>query len=174
MLPPTKSTLNQRQSAGFTLIELLIGMALVAALSAATINLLYDVTTTRSKQYSLENSSDHLRLILNDITRSIQSGRLIDIDTASLKITGSPCTTYTYDADAASLSRTTDPTAGCTPPETGLDILHPDELKITSFVVTPLGNSPAVVNLSIEGEYRNSLGQHPLIYQTTITPRISL
>ncbi len=167
--------LQHTKPKGFTLIELLIAAAIIGSISILSVQSLWDVVSTRSKQYSLETSSDSVRLILNTISLAIQSGATINIPSSTvLQITGTPCRTLRYNSATFALEQAVTPGASCTPPTTGYSALTPANIKISSFSLSPTGPFPKFVSINIAGTYKDSLGSHTFSYTTTVTPRVSI
>ncbi|MDP3955471.1 MAG: prepilin-type N-terminal cleavage/methylation domain-containing protein, partial [bacterium] len=110
---------NIKKNHGFTLIELLVAVTIMGAISAVSVKLLYDTVSVRSKQYSIENSADSVRLILSTMSSTIQSGQNITFPSAnSIKIMGytdkttniTPCWQFQYNSTKKTIEQIKDET----------------------------------------------------------------
>ena len=160
---------------GFTLLELIIAIAIIGSLSVVSLQSLWDTLSSRSKQYSLENSSSALRNVINTLTEAIVTGNQVNVVSSSvIKITGTTCRTIQYDNSTKSLVQATSDVPTCTPPTTGFVPLTPVNITITSFTFAPVGPFPNFVTIVITGFTQDSLGKHDFNYTTTVTPRITI
>lgn len=160
---------------GFTLIELIVAIGIFGALSLVSVQALWDTLTTRSKQYSIENSASAIRPIVATLSQSIMSASSISVVSATqVQITGSPCRTIQWNSTNKSLEQATANGASCTPPTSGFTALTSPPVSITTFTVTPVGATPKVVSISIAGTYKDSLGSHAFQYNFSVSPRVSL
>ncbi len=166
---------------GFTLVELLVAIAIVGIISVISVQSLYDSISFRSKQYSIEDSSDNYRSLVKLITGSVLEAQSISILSSSeMEIIGEGiCRTIVYDG-TASVRYGQATGASCIPPDCsapdylGCAPLNGNGVLISNFSLSPIGTSPGIVTLELEGISKNSLGEHPFKYQTTITPRVSI
>lgn len=160
---------------GFTLIELLVAMVIFSALSLVSVQILWNTVTTRSKQYSIENSAAAIRPIEATLTQSILSASGVNVASVTqIQITGSVCRTIQWNATNKSLEEATDTSASCVPPTTGFTPLTVTPVSITVFTISPTGTSPKVVTFSITGLYKDSLGSHAFQYNFSVAPRVAL
>ena len=164
---------NIKNVRGFTLVELLVAVAIVGIISIISVQSLYDAVSIRSKQYSIEDTSDNFRSMIKLITKEVMGGKNISIiNSGEIKIKGDvSCVTITYVSGSGSVlySRSTDTL--CIPPTLNISGRN---IQISDFSLSPVSDLPRVVSLYIKGVYKNSLGDHPFEYQTTITPRVSI
>lgn len=175
-LPRSKSRgFKQGSNKGFTLIELLVAIAIVGIISIISIQSLYNAVTIRSKQYSIEDSSDDFRSLIKIITKEVVEGRNIKIPNShQIMITGDgSCTTVSIEVQTVKYLQVSTP---CTPPTVGLTNILGSNFTIDTVksYFSPVSDPARVVSIYIEGVYKNSLGEHPFKYQTTVTPRISI
>lgn len=165
---------NQINSQGFTLVELLVAIAIMGIISVVAVRSLYDIVSVRAKQQSIEISSDSFRTLTRLITKSVIESNNVDVpNNHELNITGNnSCETLRYDPSTASVLYAKVSMAPCTPPNSGFTTLTDPDLVINNFSLTPTGTDIKVVSVEIDGFYKNSLGDHPIKYSTTITPRL--
>lgn len=187
MSPPIKKNqgLALRNSKGFSLIELLVATAILAGVSLVSVQLLWDTLSTRSKQYSIEGSTDNVRLLVSDLTKAIQGAKSVTIiDSWTIQIVGSPpnpCQTVILN-DNQQMVRAIDSNHPCSPPlpSTGsFSPMSPEAIIITNKqsslpFFSPIGNFSNFITIKIKGVYQDSLGEHPFDYQTTVTPRVTI
>lgn len=170
MLPPTK-----KGNFGFTLVELLIATAILGGLAVVGVQLLWDTVTTRAKQSSLEGVQDNFRFVTSTLTRAIQDAKSIDIKSATaIEIMGEPCRTIRWNSVDKTIEQAIDDSPSCVPPTSGFVPLTKTEMSIQSLDFSPVGNLPKTVTIKIQGIYQDGLGEHPLNFQTTVAPRITL
>lgn len=164
--------MSQITKRGFTLLELLVAMAIFGALSLVSVQSLWDTLSTRSKQYSIENSTSVIRPVIAAVTQQVISASSINIFSASeIRITGTTlCTTIKQNGTAIVLG--TDAVATCAP-GTFTPLTAPP-VSITTFSITPTGMSPKVVSVSITGLYKDSIGSHNFQYNFSVSPRVAL
>ncbi len=168
MLPITKQH-------GFTLIELLVAIAIFGALSLASVQTLWDTLTTRSKQYSIENSASAIRPIIATLLQAITSASSVTVVSATqIQITGAPCRTIQLNVATNALEQAVNASDPCTPPASGFVALTPPAVTITAFSLSPTGATPKVVLIAVGGTYNDSLGSHAFEYNVSVSPRVSL
>ena len=162
-------------SKGFTLIELLVAAGIISVLAIFSTQLVFDSITTRSKQYSIQDSSDNVRTFLSDITDAVVGASQVAIPNSStVEITSVVCKSFRYNAVELSIESAIDASAACAPPTSGFTKITRDDIEISLLQFGPVEASPDFVTLSLVGEYKDSLGSHPFNYQTTLVPRIKL
>lgn len=176
----------KKTNLGFTLVELLVAIVIFAGVSMVGVQLLWDTLSTRSKQTSIESSSDNFRLFVSTLTKAVQSARSVKVDpadlskieiTAKIDVTGEPCRTIKLNTTDQTIVQATDNTLPfCQPPDDSASFspLTKPEIKIQQLEFSSPGNSVQVVTIKIKGVYEDNLGDHPLDFQTTIMPRITL
>lgn len=166
--------MNKNANAGFTLIELLVATVIIGVLSIVSTRLLFDAVTIESKQSTIDTSSDSGYFILEQIARNIRYAKNVNITSNSeIKLTyPSDCINYRFNATNNIIEKATDSNPPCNP--SGYTAILPDEFFISNLNFSPIGMSPENVSIKVEGEVRDSLGIHPVIYETNIVPRISL
>jgi prepilin-type N-terminal cleavage/methylation domain-containing protein len=182
MLQNTNKNIDNSTN-GFTLVELLIAIAVFGIISVISVQGLYDIVSFRAKQQTIEDSSDSLRIITRQISKSVTEADRITIENTgtTLKTENEiECHTFTYESGNIlhKISKSIEPTEDdpgtpCTPPTPGLTdaITSDDYTNIDNFSLSPVGSNVQVVTLEITGQYTNSLGDHPINYSTTITRR---
>lgn len=162
---------------GFTLVELLVAIAILGGLSLVGVQLLWDTLITRSKQYSIEESSDNFRLFASTLTKSIQSAATVSIpDSSTIKITGSPCRTLRFNFLAKTIEEAQKEAIGdppvCSPPDTGFIAVTKDKLTIQSVEFSPVSVLPSsTITIKIQGFYKDTQGEYLINFETTVTPR---
>ncbi|OGK61355.1 hypothetical protein A3G65_01305 [Candidatus Roizmanbacteria bacterium RIFCSPLOWO2_12_FULL_37_7b] len=170
MLRNTKSSQK-----GFTLVELLIAAGILSILSIVSVRLLWDTLSIRSTQYAIEYSSDDFRKAISTMTLAIQSATTITIpDSATLEISGEPCRTFKYNTTSKSLEQALDDSPTCEPPTSGFTQMTQNEIEITTFDFSPIGERPEIVKIDMEGSFSDSIGTHPFSFYTTVASRITL
>lgn len=159
---------------GFTLVELLIAISIVGIISAVATQLLFDTVTTRSKQQSIENSSDDIQFFVFDITKSIQESKSINIpDAQTIEISkDTECIKMRYNSPDLSIEKAIDANPPCNP---SLFVKTTQEnTKITKLDFSPIGFLPKTVNIKVEGSVKDAFGDHPINFETNVMPRVSL
>ena len=157
------------------MVELIIAVAIIGGVIAVSTQLLYRVVTSRSQQYTLEDSVETIRLVTRTITSAITTSDSLSIPNShTLTITSQPCQTFRFNSTGSFIEHATDTSANCTPPNSGFVTLTPDNLVVTSFDFSPVSTLPDVVNISLEGYYNHPFGQQPINISTTAVPRITL
>lgn len=159
---------------GFTLVELLIAIAIMGTITVAAVKSLYDILTIRAKEQTLEDSSESLRTLIQLVSISIQEAQYVSVvNSNEVRIVGpDSCKTIRFDSVAKVVTKSETLVIPCVPPTTDFKNITRDDFVITSFSFSPIQPRNLFVNMEIEGFYRNSLGDHPVSYQTSITPRI--
>jgi prepilin-type N-terminal cleavage/methylation domain-containing protein len=64
---------------GFTLVELLVSVTILGLTSIIAVQSLYDSLSIRSKQQTIENSSDSFRIVVRLITNAVVEAKSVDI-----------------------------------------------------------------------------------------------
>lgn len=160
---------------GFSLLELIVGIAIISVVSLVSVRIVYDTVTSRSIQLAREGASQQTRLITQLLTEAIQSADLINIPTQTeLQITGAPCKTIRFNLTNASLEQAIDSNSGCTPPFTSFSRLSDGRIKIKSFALSPTATNPLVINVIMEGNYKQAFDNYPFRLEIAITSRVSL
>lgn len=170
--PLRENFFNTKQ--GFTLIELLVATVIIGILSIVSTQMLFDAISIKSKQNAIQTSNDTGYVILEQITRNVRQAQSINIPTNdSIEITyKSICINYRYNLTNLSIEKAQETNPPCNP--SVYTIITPEELNVTNVNFSPLGESPENVSVLIEGEIKDSLGAHPIKYQTNVKTRISL
>lgn len=159
---------------GYTLVELLVAILIIAAISVISVNILWDSLTTRSKAYAIERSSDNFRQFIQTLTNSIYEAKAINIPSSGvIEISGDPCMTLSFNSGGNYIEGLSDLSTNCTPPTSGFERMTDESIIVARFDTQPVGNLPTDVNVEITGVYKDSLGEHPFEYKTTIHPRVS-
>ena len=166
-----------RKQKGFTLVELLIAIAIIGTISVISVQLLYDIVSIRAKQQTIEDSSDSFRIVSRLISKSIMEARYISIQdtgTSVQIIQDESCQTISYNLENSSIRyKSTDSTSCANIASlTADDNITSNDLIITKFLLSQLDEKARVILFEMEGYYKNSLGNHPINYTTTITRRI--
>lgn len=166
-----------RDSKGFTLIELLMATAIMGAVSFVGVQLLYDTLSTRSRQYSIENSVGSIRPIISTISSAIQSAQsVMVVGSTQIKIVGNtdpttgaiPCLQFQYNAADKTIEQISDE-SDCTDPATRIT---PESIEITKFQFSPTPSS--IITINIAGLYKDNLGERPFNYSTSVVNRVSI
>lgn len=164
-----------------SLIELLVAATILSGLSLVGVQLLWDTLSTRSKQVSIEASSDNLRFLINTLTKSIQNADRVEVvDSATLKIKGDPCRTIKFDSENSlakqAINEIVPPEEECQPPEetATFQSITKKTIKINHLGFFSESDPPRVINIKIEGYYQDNLGDHPIYYETAVAPRVTL
>ena len=176
MLPPIKKY-------GFSLIELLIAMAIFSSLALVSVHLLWGTVSTRTKQSSIEEANDNLRLLVSNLTKEIQSAKSVSLDNCTLgichtlKISGDICRTIrwnTYDPTDQYVEEAVDSANPCQPPITNFSRISKKQIFIdTVDFSSPTGAGQAkIISIKISGLFKDNFGNHPIEYETTVTPRV--
>lgn len=175
MLRITKRTGLPAGRQGFTLIELIVAIAIFGALSLVSVQSLWDTLSTRSKQYSIENSASAIRPIVAILTQAITSATSINIQSATqIQITGTSCMTVQLNTSSKALEMASVTAASCTPPSSGFSALTPPTVTITAFTLSPVGATPKVISIFIAGLFKDSIGSHAFQYNFSVSPRVAL
>jgi len=150
---------------GFTLIELIIAMAVFGALSLVSVQMLWDTLSSRSKQYSIENSASAIRPIITTLSRAISEASYIVIpDATHIEITGNP--NRTIRLNGTMLEESVDAGAYVS--------LTPQNISIGTVTIAPTGVQPKNISIFISGIYKDSLGAHTFQYTFSVSPRVAL
>jgi hypothetical protein len=124
----------------------------------------------RSKQFAIEDTSDSFRNFISLLTNQVRSSNTITIlDNQNIEIVGQGCTSYRY----SNFLKTIEKSEGVTNPcNSSFSRMIQDSIIINSFSFTPTGTGVNIVNVNVEGVYKDSIGEKPFSYSTTITKRI--
>jgi prepilin-type N-terminal cleavage/methylation domain-containing protein len=169
------SWLEKGQNQEVKLIELLVAIGIIGIISVISTQLLWNTVTTRAKQESIEVSSENFRSFIKYLTNSIQEAKSINISNSStIEIKGTVCRTIHLDAHKIKEAQNT--AANCTPPvPLASDLpITPVGVDITTFTFSPTGLQPNNVTITIIGKYIDSMGEHPINFVTSVTPRITI
>lgn len=162
---------------GFTLLELIVAAGIFGVLSLVSVQMLWDTLTSRSKQYSMENSTSAIRPILSTLEQAILSASSSSLISASeIQITGAPCRTIKLSGSA--IVEQMNVAVPCTAPTSGtFSPLTPPNYTISTFLLTPSpypNMNPKVVTITVGGVYKDGLGSHTFFATTSAAPRVSL
>lgn len=162
---------------GFTLVELLVATAILGIISVIGVELLWDTLTTSSKQNSIEVSSENLRTFIDNFTNDIQQAKSISVpDKYTIEITGDTCRTIKHNAIQKWIEEAHDQSVPCVPPDSTAFFtkVTQEGVVIDKFEISPTGLLPGTVFFQIEGAYKDSLGEHPIKFRSSVTPRVTL
>jgi prepilin-type N-terminal cleavage/methylation domain-containing protein len=157
---------------GFTLVEILIAITILGGLALIGVRLIYDSLSYRSKQRGIEESSEAVRALFSKITAPIQTATTIIIPSSTqLTVNGFTSSGGTYCASIrlnGTAVEATNAASGC---NTGYIALHSPSIQINSLSFASDSGHIGVVNASISGQYKDSLGTHAFYDHTTIFSR---
>ena len=166
----TKIIKNKKLSRnGFTLVELLVAIAIIGSISMVGVKMLYDIVSINAKQQTIEDSSDNFRMVARMITKAV-------VEAQSIKVPGpnqielskeGVCQSFQYNPDNLAILHS----ASCPFDAGNSSQITTSELKINNFSISSEENFK-VITVEMEGIFKNALGDHPVSYKTTITPRI--
>jgi prepilin-type N-terminal cleavage/methylation domain-containing protein len=165
-----------KKSRGFTLVELLVATAIIGIVATISTQLLWDTVTNRSKQDSIEVSSENMRVFINNLTNYIQEADSINIpNDATIEIKANTCRTIRYNSADHNIEEAKITSDGCNAPDSTaiFSPLTQQDITINSFGLLPTGPNPSILTLTIAGTYQDLGGEHPLNIVTTITPRVT-
>lgn len=162
---------NTKNNLGFTLIELLVAIAILGGISVLNVRLLWDTLATKTKQNSIESSSESFRFLVSTISEAIQSSQSIIITSPSLiTIKGTPCRIIRLNGTIA--EQATDNTA-CSP--SVFKPMNQPEISLQKLQFIASGTPPQAVNIIIQGNYKDNLGiGHSFNYSTKVAARTIL
>lgn len=166
--------MKRKINSGFTLIELLIAAVVIGILSIVTTALLFNAVTIQTKQDAIEASSDSAYAVLSQITKDIKSAQSVNIPaTDSIEITGKDtCTAYRLNATTLKIEKAQSPNPPCSP--SAYSTITADNINVSTLTFSPVTTLPENVTIYIEGVVTDSLGTHPLNYQTSVKTRVSI
>ena len=162
-----------KKSKGFTLIELLVAAAIIAIISVLSTQILFDTLTIRSKQSSIAEVDENLRMVLNSISQDIMESDSIMIPSpGTVQIWSENCKTIRHNLSSFSLEGATDSGAGCLPPASGFSALTGKDIKVMEVEFFQGSPTSPEVNIKISGEFLGDFENHSFSYQTTVVPRV--
>lgn len=168
---------NIEKNQGFSLIELLVAMAIMGGISLVSVRLLYDTLSTRSKQYSIERSTDSIRPIFSTISSAIQSAQSVSvISPTQIKILGNtdsvtgttPCFQFQHNSINKTIEQISDD-SNC---NTGVTKMTADNIIINQFQFSSINQG--LITISVVGIYKDNMGEHSFNYSTSVVNRISI
>lgn len=164
----------KKQIKGFTLIELLIAVAVIGTLSVVTTKLLFSSVLAKSKQQSIEVSTNTIHLFLAEVTKLIQEAQSVSLpSTNSIEIVNSSgCTRFRY--ITGSIEKAFDANTPCN--ATTYSKVTDNDIKISSLQFSKypsVSYLPNSVAISILGVINDPFGEHPFNYETTVFPRLN-
>ena len=164
MLRSTKNT-------GFTLVELLIAIFVIGIMSLATIRIVFNTVNYRSKQFAIEDTSDSFRDFITNFSMAVRNSNLIRIGSGGedIEIRGDNCISYRYNNSEYTIERSQNLISPC---NSGYVRIIQDSIKIDSFSLSPVGSALSVVNVEIQGRYKDSMGERLFTYKTSVTKRL--
>jgi len=170
----TQSNIKEKFFYGFTLIELLVAVAIVSALAIISVQILFDTVSVKSKQQTLETSSDSAFLVFEQITKAVKEAKSINVPTVNqIEIVNSVnCINYRYNLADKTIEKAVDSLVSCTP--TSYIAITPISFEVSDLNFSPIGSSPDSVSLLMVGEIKGALDRHPFKFQTNIYPRVTL
>lgn len=163
---------NPASKQGFTLVELLIAVTILGGLSVMGVRLVYDGLSYRSKQRGIEESSETVRALMSKITAPIQTATTIIIPSSTqLTVNGYTSSGGTYCTSIRLNGTAVEATSAATGCNSGYIALHSSSIEINSLLFASDSGHLGVVNASISGQYKDSLGTHQFYDHTTVISR---
>ncbi|MFH1971261.1 MAG: prepilin-type N-terminal cleavage/methylation domain-containing protein [Patescibacteria group bacterium] len=162
---------------GFTLVELLVATAIIGVVAVIGVQILWDTLSLSSKQNSIESSSENFRIFISSFTNSIQEAKNISIlNSNTIQITGDICKTIKLNTAKKWIEEAQDKSVPCTPPPltSSFNQITQDQILINKFELSPIGPLLNTVFVQIEGVFKDSLGEHPINFSSSVTPRVTL
>jgi prepilin-type N-terminal cleavage/methylation domain-containing protein len=161
------------QQCGFTLIELVVATAIFGAVSLISVQMLWNTLSSRSKQYSIENSSSVMRPVLSTITQAIESATRINVSGSQIRIWGSPCRTIEWSGGMIKQSIVDTPL--CDPPLDATTSITPGppDFTVDIFDITQT-SSPTIINIKVRVTYQDKLGSHVVDMTTSAVQRVNI
>ncbi|MGD8744389.1 MAG: prepilin-type N-terminal cleavage/methylation domain-containing protein [Candidatus Woesebacteria bacterium] len=168
---------------GVTLVELLVAVAILGIVSVISVQGLWDIVTSRNKQYQLENSSDLFRSFLSSVSRDlVESSEVKVISTSDLRVKGAKsCRVIRHNSTDNSIEEFVDTTDGCEldcvddpvclSSKGGFRKVSNESYDITKLEFSPVVDFPDSIGISIEGTFEDNLGSHNIDYTTSVSPR---
>jgi prepilin-type N-terminal cleavage/methylation domain-containing protein len=167
--------MTKNKYSGFTLIEVLVAAAIIGVLSVVSIQLLFDTISVKSKQQTLETSSDNAYVVIEQIAKSVKEAKSINVTDsgAKIEIVGRlTCVNYRFNSVDNSVEKAVDSASVCIP--TAYSSISQSDFKITNLSFSPVGPLPSNISILLEGEVKGTMGEHPFSYQTNIYPRVGM
>jgi prepilin-type N-terminal cleavage/methylation domain-containing protein len=160
---------------GFTLIELLVGIVVIGIISTVATRMIYNMVSYRSKQFAIEDTSDSFRNFILTFSNEVRGSRSINIISANkveIDLGDGNCVAYRYQGDPDyTIEMSTDSLSSCTSDPSFSSILQ-GSIDVGSIAFSPVGNGAVLVQIDISGKYKDSTGDRPFTFKTTVSKRI--
>jgi len=168
-----------KKNNGFTLIELMVATVIMAAVSLVSVQMLWSTVLVRSKQQSIEDSSDDIRQILSKISKNIVSAKkIISVTDYNMQIVDNSDYCHKIYLQSSVIIESNYSDSGC------VNIISPT-LNLTSVKITNVSENPPVplfkkesgnnlITITIVGKIKDNLGEHTISAATSAVPRNNL
>lgn len=149
----------------------MIGIFVVGIMSLATVRIVFNMVNYRSKQFAIEDTSDSFRDFISNFTMAVRNSNVINVagSGSEIEIRGEGCIAYRFNSSALTIERSQNSTSPC---NSGYSRIIQESIKIDSFSLTPVGSAVSLVNIEIQGKYKDSTGERPFTFKTTAAKRL--
>ncbi len=163
--------LRNTKNVGFTLVELLIGIFVIGVMSLASVRIVFNMVNYRSKQFAIEDTSDSFRDFISNFSMAVRNSNAITIGGGgdNIEIRGEDCISYRYNISEYTIERSQSLVSPCSG---SYNRVIQDNIKISSFSLSPVGSALSLVNMDIQGVYKDSTSERPFAFKTTIAKRL--
>lgn len=152
------------------MVELLIGIFVIGVMSLATVRIVFNMVNYRSKQFAIEDTSDSFRDFISNFTMAVRNSNVVTIGGGGdIEIRGDTCISYRYNSSEYTIERSQSLISPCT---SGYSRIIQESILIDSFSLAPVGSAISLVNVEIQGKYKDSTGERPFTFKTTVAKRL--